>query len=206
MKKLSKNGKPIGQPTKYRPEYVDQVRTLCTEGFTDARLAKFWKVNRDTIHTWKKEYPDFLAAMNEGKERFDTDKVEKALYKRAIGYTYYEVTREPTAVVLKQGGGKGEGGGSQHKEIHGYDESRIAVTRRVKKHVAPDTTAQIFWLKNRRPERWRDVWRGELTGKDGGPIEAGFDPSRLSSAALRELMTAIGEEIKGDWQEGEENG
>ena len=63
--------------------------------------------------------------------------MENALYKRAVGYTYNEVTRES---VKDQATG----------------EDSLQVTKVVTKQVAPDTTAQIFWLKNRRPDRWRN--------------------------------------------------
>lgn len=63
--------------------------------------------------------------------------VENALYKRAVGYTYNEVTRES---VKDQATG----------------EESLQVTKVVTKQVMPDTTAQIFWLKNRRPDRWRN--------------------------------------------------
>ena len=53
--------------------------------------------------------------------------VENALLKRALGYQYDEITYE--------------------------DGEKI---KRVTKQVAPDTTAQIFWLKNRRPSKWKD--------------------------------------------------
>ena len=34
-----------------------------------------------------------------------------------------------------------------------------------------DTTAQIFWLKNRQKKNWRDKQDHEVSGKDGGPLE-----------------------------------
>ena len=36
------------------------------------------------------------------------------------------------------------------------------------KHYPPDTTAQMFWLKNRRGSNWRE--KSEISGPDGGPL------------------------------------
>jgi hypothetical protein len=38
-------------------------------------------------------------------------------------------------------------------------------------HYPPDTVACIFWLKNRRPDLWRDKVGLEHTGPGGGPIQ-----------------------------------
>ena len=60
----------------------------------------------------------------------------------------------------------------------------------IRKFYAPDTTACIFWLKNRRPEAWRDKVETELSGPNGGPLEtkATLDVGSLSTEALAEIM------------------
>ena len=85
---------------------------------------------------WKSKYSDICDTLKRGKEVVDIQ-VENALLKRALGYTYKEVTREK---VFNPETGKYE----------------LMPTKEVTKEVVPDTTAQIFWLKNRRPEQWRD--------------------------------------------------
>lgn len=62
--------------------------------------------------------------------------VEKSLLQRALGYSYEETSE------------KYEGGVMTERKV-------------TKKHVASDTTAQIFWLKNRKPEQWRDKPQSE---------------------------------------------
>lgn len=79
-----------------------------------------------------------------GKEVVDIE-VENALLKRAKGYTYEEVTKE---AVKDPETGKTE----------------LRVVKVVKKEVQPDVTAQIFWLKNRKPAEWRDKAEVEITG------------------------------------------
>lgn len=108
------------------PEGLIKLEGWARDGLTDEQIAKNIGINRDTLYRWKKAYPDFSDALKRGKEVVDRQ-VENALLKRALGYTYDEVTFE---------------GGVEVK--------------RVRKQVVPDTTAQIFWLKNRKPEDWRD--------------------------------------------------
>lgn len=108
------------------PEGLIKLEGWARDGLTDEQIAKNIGINRDTLYRWKKAYPDFSDALKRGKEVIDRQ-VENALLKRALGYTYDEVTFE---------------GGVEVK--------------RVRKQVVPDTTAQIFWLKNRKPEEWRD--------------------------------------------------
>ncbi|MED4135732.1 helix-turn-helix domain-containing protein [Priestia megaterium] len=114
------------------------------DGLTEEQIAHNVGVSRSTLNDWKKKYPDISDALKKGKEVVDLQ-VENALLKRALGYEYEEVTQE-----------------SQWNEKSNKYE--LVVTKRVKKRQAPDTTAQIFWLKNRRPDKWRDKQDVEHTG------------------------------------------
>jgi len=132
-----------GRPSKYRPEYALAVEELCREqGYTDKNLAQHFKVSERTINQWKKGYPQFLQSLKKGKDEFDTRVVEQALLKRAVGYSYDETTREPIVEYDEEGNEIGE--------------KSLTVTKVVRKQIAPDVTAQIFWLKNRNPKRWSD--------------------------------------------------
>ena len=95
-------------------------------GLTDEQIAKNIGINRTTLYDWKKKEVNIADALKKGKEVIDFE-VENALLKRALGYEYEEETYE-----------------------------NGILTKKVKKHVAPDTTAQIFWLKNRQVKKWRD--------------------------------------------------
>ena len=103
------------------------------KGLTDEQIAKNMGIAYSTLRDWKKKYPAIQAALKKGKEVVDYE-VESALYKRAIGY---EVEEEKIYI----------------QEIEGRTTKRKEIT---KKHVPGDTTAQIFWLKNRKPKEWRD--------------------------------------------------
>ena len=120
----------IGRPTKFKPEFVEQAAKLCNLGATDADLADFFDVSVRTIERWRSENEAFCRAIKTAKDIAD-DRVERSLYQRAIGY-------QTDAVKIFQ-----------------YEGSEVIVPYR--ENVQADVTAQIFWLKNRRPEKWRDV-------------------------------------------------
>ena len=128
----------IGRPSKYKEEYNDLAYKYCLLGATDAKLATFFDVNEDTIHEWKKVYESFSESIKRGKEYADMN-VAASLYHRANGYSHPEI-------------------------ITASFRGEITDTMEVVKHYAPDTTAAIFWLKNRRPKEWRDKQDLELSG------------------------------------------
>lgn len=119
------------------------------DGLTDEQIAHNTGINVSTLYEWKKAYPEIAEALKKGKEVVDI-LVENALLKRALGYRYDEVTRE---IAMSEDG-----------EANG-----LAVTKVVTKEVQPDVTAQIFWLKNRRPDKWRDKPEAERDPSEGVP-------------------------------------
>lgn len=128
-----------GRPSGYKPEYAEQAEKLCRLGATDIELADFFEVSDRTIYRWQSIYPDFCQALKAGKETAD-DRVERSLFHRATGYSF-----DSEKVFQYQG------------EI---------IRAKTREHVPPDTTAMIFWLKNRRQGDWRDVHKHEH-GKPG---------------------------------------
>lgn len=106
------------------------------DGLTDEQIASNMGVAYSTLRIWRDKYPALSAALKKGKEVIDRQ-VENSLLKRALGYRYKETTQE---LVTDKATGHSE----------------LVVTKIVEKEVVPDTTAQIFWLKNRKPSMWRD--------------------------------------------------
>ena len=100
------------------------------DGLTDEQIAHNMGCAYSTLREWKDKYPALSAALKRGKEVVDIE-VENALLKRAMGYDYVE------------------------ERIEVSDSGKRKVIQ-ITKHIAADTTAQIFWLKNRRPDKWRD--------------------------------------------------
>ena len=142
------------------------------DGLTDAQIATNMGIAYSTLREWKDKFSALSAALKKGKEVTDIE-VENSLFKRAMGYSYDEVTQELVTDV----------------DEYGDVIKALKVTKVVRKEAQPDTTAQIFWLKNRKPEQWRDKSNVELTGKDGGPVEIESPRERIerrvSSAASR---------------------
>lgn len=124
-----------GAKPKYHRSYARQARVACEEGgFTDIKLARLFDVSKATITNWKKDHPEFLASIKEGKEKYDTENVENSLLKRALGYQYNEIVKEVDPLSKK-----------------------LATTKITRKEVSGDVKAQTFWLRNRSRERWPDT-------------------------------------------------
>lgn len=133
----------MARPSKYKKEYNEQALKLTRLGSTDIELADFFEVTEKTINLWKKNKDGFLQSLKEGKRLSDAEVSDK-LFKRATGYSHEE---DDIRVV------SGE----------------IVITPTIK-HYPPDTTACIFWLKNRQPDKWRDKRDASLLPDDDSDI------------------------------------
>jgi hypothetical protein len=100
-------------------------------GLTDVEMAEFFSVSERTLNTWKKAHPDFLQSLKAGKIEADTH-VATGLYQSAIGGHVVTETR-----------------------VHEAPDGSITRTTETKQ-VPPNVTAQVFWMKNRQPAKWRD--------------------------------------------------
>lgn len=110
-----------------------RIAAWTRDGLTEEQIAKNFGISYNTFKRAKKdpEYGELItAALIQTKDVVDME-VENMLLKRARGYEYDEVTEEYEMGVLVK-----------RKVTH--------------KMVVPDTSAQIFWLKNRQPDKWRD--------------------------------------------------
>lgn len=124
------------------PEGLTLLEGWARDGLVDAQIAHNMGISTTTLYDWKNRFPSISEALKRGKEVVDYQ-VENALLKRALGYEYTEVMVEESDDGVKR--------------------------RETTKHIAPDVTAQIYWLKNRRPGRWRDRPQEEReVGEDTG--------------------------------------
>lgn len=119
---------------------LNLVEAWARDGLIEEQICKNLGISVQTLNNYKKEHVELVESLKRGKEVVDIE-VENALLKRAKGYMYNEITQE----LNKEGD--------------------LVVTKIVKKEVVPDTTAQIFWLKNRKPKEWRDKQDIEHSGK-----------------------------------------
>lgn len=133
------------------PESLVLLEGWARDGLSDEQLAKNMGIATGTLYTWKNKYQEINEALKKGKEVADYE-VENAMHKSAIGY-FVEETK------------------TYINEVEGVKTRRVEKT---KKWIQPNTAAQIFWLKNRRPDKWRDKpeddqgfgGRVVITGKD----------------------------------------
>lgn len=137
-----------GRPSKWKDEFVEQALKLARLGATDKEAADFFGVKISTITKWKLEKAEFSTALKEGKIFSDAN-VASSLYHRALGYSHEDV------------------------DIRVIDRKIVQTT--IIKHYPPDTTAAIFWLKNRRPDKWRDKPVDEDPDAEVQPLQVTFN-------------------------------
>lgn len=163
-----------GRPSKYKPEFAKQAEKLCLLGATDQELADFFEVNVLTVHRWKHDHEEFCNSLKSGKESAD-ERVVRSLYQRAVGY-------EQDEVKIFMPGGASE---------------PVYAPYRAK--IAPDVTAAIFWLKNRRSQEWRDV--KHIDGKQ--EVTHKYDLDSLPAERLDELERILADAAASTGGEGE---
>lgn len=144
--RLVRIGKGLEQAAhaKYRIEFAPVARIVCAVyGSTVEELAKFFRVQEATIYGWFKDHPEFRRAVEDASVAANMNVMQR-LYRRAMGFSV------PMEKVF-------------------YDSRRGKVVRaETREYYPPSEIAQIFWLKNRMPDKWKD--RHELTGKDGSDL------------------------------------
>ena len=126
-----------GRPTKYDPKFCEQARKFCLLGATNQELADFFEVSVSSIDKWLRDYEDFSSAVKDGREVADS-KIAESLYKRALGYS--------------------------HEEDKIFCSNGEIVSEKTIKHYPPDSTALSFWLRNRRPDKWREKQEVQHSG------------------------------------------
>src|SRR6516165_2659162 len=142
-----------GRKTVYSPRMALVARKCCERGMTDNEIADILGISLATLYRWKAEHPAFSRVFKLGKAEAD-NRVERSLYSRALGYDYIA---EKAAMTR-----------------HGQK------TMRYRQHIPPDTAAAVWYLKNRKPDRWRDAHRYEHVTRPYDHIE--------DAAELRALL------------------
>jgi len=174
-KKKAPTKRGVGKPTKYRAEWPDKAREMAKQGLVDKDIAYNFGIHATTMVRLKREHPELEQAINEGR-RVANQKVESALFKRAVGFQAEEVT---TKIIKLQD----DDGNEVQREVE--------VTKKTKQ-VAPDTGACMCWLKNRDPQNWRDRHDVNLSTETPLQVE---DVTNIEDAqrAYRELIESTKE-------------
>lgn len=147
------------------PEGLIKIEGWARDGLTDEQISQNMGIGKTTLYRWESEHREIWESLKKGKEVTDYA-VESALLKRALGYKTVEVTK---AISEETG--------------------ELEVFKEVEKEVPPDTTAQIFWLKNRKPDTWRDKQDIDVSGGINMP-----NLKELSTEELRRLANEPNEE------------
>jgi transcriptional regulator with XRE-family HTH domain len=165
IKKGSKKKEKEGRPTNYRKEYAEQAYKMCLLGHTDAELANFFEVTEQTINNWKRAHPEFFESVKKGKAIADAEVADR-LFQRAMGF---------------------EHDSEEIKVMYDKDTSQQEIVRvPVRKVYPPDTTAAIFWLKNRQKEKWR-----EKTETENKNTNTNYNSEPLTSEQIKEINKAL---------------
>lgn len=120
---------------------LDAISAWCRMGMLEKDIAKKLKISVSTLESYKLSHPELLEALKNGKEDAD-DNVENALYEKCIGKFIYEEQAFKCKNVFYDESGR-------------RCESEDIVVQEVKKYIPSETMAQLAWLNNRRPQRWR---------------------------------------------------
>jgi len=166
--KPTKKPAQMGRPTKYKPEYNKKAYSYALLGMKDTQIADKFGVSESTLNDWKIKFPEFYQSLTQGKDEADS-RVAAALYERALGYS--------------------------HKAVKIFNNDGHITKVDYTEHYPPDTTAGIFWLKNRQKQNWRDKQELEHSGPDGGPIQHEIDLSKLTDEELA-LLKSLGDKAK----------
>lgn len=124
------------------PDSLILLEGWARDGLTDEQIAHNMGVAYSTLRDWKNKYPALSAALKKGKDVVDIE-VENALLKSALGFK--ETIRKPFKVreVIYENG-------KRCKETERIEVAEEEI------FIPPNVTAMIYWLKNRRPDKWRD--------------------------------------------------
>lgn len=134
MSDKPENESGTGRPSKFNESLREKILELAKSGKTIEQIADIVGVTPRTIYNWQGKHRDLFHALKEAKQVAD-DLVEASLFARAVGYS--------------------------HPEVKVFCDKGDVIEHLVQKHYPPDVTAAIFWLKNRRPEEWREKQPGE---------------------------------------------
>lgn len=123
------------------------------DGLTDEQISHNIGINPKTLYEWKKKHDPISKALKRGKQVTDII-IENALFKSAIGYEYEEVKQ-----IIE-------------KDEMGKDRKRV---EKITKYSPPNTTAIIFWLKNRKPDVWMDRKAKDFEDNSNRGLERYFE-------------------------------
>ena len=118
----------------FEPWMVEVAKAMCRLGATDFEVYVELGISKPTFYKWRWKHPEFAAAIDTGK-KFADERVERALYARAVGYDFHS----EKIVTVSDGAGEGS-----HIE-------RVPIVE----HLPPDYKAMELWVTNRMSDKWQ---------------------------------------------------
>lgn len=139
------------------PEGLTLLNGWARDGLTDEQIAKNMQISASTYYDYKNKHEEISEALKKGKEIVDYE-VESSLLKKCFGYN--AKVKKNMKVKRVEYNDDGYKSNEYEEIIEVYDEV----------HVPADTIAQIFWLKNRKPEKWREKIDKPVDNNEEGVI------------------------------------
>lgn len=139
-----------GRKSMYTDDILPRIEELLKSGLNNRQLAKAIGINETTIYDWIDRFPQFHHTLKKYRGLADIQ-VENALFKSALGFNFTEVKKERRKIG---------------KDDDGKDKYELVVTEEIEKHIPGVSAAQIFYLKNRMPERYKDKIETQISLSD----------------------------------------
>ena len=168
--------------SKVKPKLI-LIESWARNGLTDEQIAKNLGISKTTFYKYLKDHIELSELLKKSKEVVDIQ-VENALLKRALGYSFNEDKYISVQMDQAEYCEKLDECMNKYKYEHPdatdselmivreqFPKTKMVLVERKTKDIAPDTTAQIFWLKNRKPIEWRDKQSVEVSGNINNPYE-----------------------------------
>ncbi len=178
-----KGGRQSSYATHVKP-HLKKIATWCQGGATNQAIAEKLGVHPATFSRWRGTYPELDVALKHST-RVANDKVVSALFKRATGFEYEEITRVPAADLVvsfvKASDKKGQALVNELREKLECDDN-LVISRKVGKIVVPDTAAIMSWLTNKDRDNWKH--RSEMTSINMGDTAEKLDRAKRRMAEI----------------------
>ena len=168
-----------GRPSAYKAEFAQIAYRHCLLGATDKDMAAAFEVSEKTLNTWKQKFPKFLQSLKKGKADADAT-IAESLFHRAKGYS--------------------------HKAVKIMQHEGVAVDHEYTEHYPPDTAACIFWLKNRRPEQFRNNPEVAVTVNNDVKVDLKKEPADWTEAEIEAELKRRGAPVPEAPKNGHTNG
>jgi transcriptional regulator with XRE-family HTH domain len=188
----------MARPSKYeqlkeKGNLLLKVEGWARDGLTNEQIASQIGITVKTLYEWQNRYSEFCEVLKKGKEVVDR-LVENALLKRALGYEFTEKKYEQAQMSDEEFYLHQQIAVNKYKIEHpestleelrlvelGVSRYKLVLVEEKTKDIAPDTTAQIFWLKNRKPNQWRDKREQDIN----------FNPANMTDEEIEEQIKKL---------------